>query len=125
MTHCMRHYEEPVMANCRSCARPFCNRCLVFPFGDDKPPMCVSCALGASGVRNSNKVPMVAAPREKVTWAERSQARSTKRALKRSAKKGSQPILGEERDSRVPVPKNLATPASWFKKDANDQAEVG
>ncbi len=55
MDHCIRHYEEPYVAHCRVCNRPFCNRCLVFAFGADKPPYCVGCALTASGVRNNSK----------------------------------------------------------------------
>ena len=54
VNHCMRHYEEPVMAYCRTCRNPFCNRCLVYSYGPTKPPYCVGCALFASGVRNGN-----------------------------------------------------------------------
>lgn len=54
MNHCLRHYEEPTAAVCRSCKGPFCTRCLVFSFGPKKPPYCVGCALIASGVRNGN-----------------------------------------------------------------------
>jgi hypothetical protein len=52
VNHCIRHFEEPVAGVCRTCQRPFCDRCLVFSFGPKKPPYCVSCALNASGVRN-------------------------------------------------------------------------
>ncbi len=61
VNHCMRHYEEPVVAHCRTCARPYCSRCLVYSFGPDKPPFCVGCALNASGVRNKNKPVVVTA----------------------------------------------------------------
>jgi hypothetical protein len=52
VNHCIRHFEEPVAGVCRTCQRPFCDRCLVFSFGPRKPPYCVACALNASGVRN-------------------------------------------------------------------------
>ena len=63
--HCMRHFEEPYVAHCRTCNRPFCGRCLVFAFGPDKPPYCIGCALNASGVRNKGvkAVPAAAAPK--------------------------------------------------------------
>ena len=35
----------------------FCADCLVYSFGPNKPPYCVSCALGASGVRANAAVP--------------------------------------------------------------------
>lgn len=54
MNHCLRHYEEPTAAVCRSCQGPFCTRCLVFSYGPKKPPYCVGCALIASGVRNGS-----------------------------------------------------------------------
>lgn len=54
MNHCLRHFEEPTAAVCRSCEGPFCTRCLVFSFGPKKPPYCVGCALIASGVRNGS-----------------------------------------------------------------------
>ncbi len=116
MTHCMRHYEEPVMGYCKDCGRPFCNRCLVFPFGDDKPPYCIACAIANSGVRNSGKKYVVAQAAPRQSWAERSQARSTKRALKKASRQ-QQPILaGDDRSSTVPVPKGLPTPASRFRR---------
>jgi len=54
VNHCLRHYEEPLMAYCRTCRNPFCSRCLVFSYGPNKPPYCVGCALFASGIRNGN-----------------------------------------------------------------------
>jgi hypothetical protein len=120
----MRHYEEPVMGYCKTCCRPFCNRCLVFPFGDDKPPYCVSCAIAASGVRNANKRVAIAQPAQRTTWSERSQARSTKRALKK-AERQQKPILGDDpRSTTVPVPKGLPTPASRFRRQKADATSV-
>ena len=67
VNHCMRHYEEPLMAYCRTCRNPFCNRCLVYAYGPTKPPYCVGCALFASGVRNGNN--RVPAPPATITEA--------------------------------------------------------
>ena len=123
MTHCMRHYEEPVVAHCRTCDRPYCSRCLVYSFGPDKPPFCVGCALNASGVRNKAKPVAVAAhdaaPERRAERAQRraekAEARSSARALKRAAKRGEvAPAVEVPRTSNVPVPKGLTTPSSRF-----------
>lgn len=124
MTHCMRHYEEPVVAHCRTCAKPYCSRCLVYSFGPDKPPFCVGCALNASGVRNKNKPIPVAAqaapgPDRKVVRAQRkaekADAKASARAMRRAAKQGqASPAVDAPRTSNVPVPKGLPTPAARF-----------
>ena len=129
MTHCMRHYEEPVVAHCRTCARPYCSRCLVYSFGPDKPPFCVGCALNASGVRNKNK-PVVAMAEAAPTVdrraeraqrrAEKAEAKATLRAMKRAAKDGNAAAddAAAPRTSNVPVPKGLTTPSSRFSAPA-------
>lgn len=38
---------------CRHCSAWYCNECLVFSFGPNKPPFCIACALAASGVRSN------------------------------------------------------------------------
>ncbi len=131
MTHCMRHFEEPVVAHCRTCNRPFCGRCLVFAFGPDKPPYCVGCALTASGVRNNSKTIVAVAPQPSGAErrleraqrkAEKAQAKATQRELKRQAKQGNfppeEPVI---RTSNVPVPKGLPTPSSRFASHAPEQ----
>ncbi|MCU1369944.1 MAG: hypothetical protein JWO77_1138 [Ilumatobacteraceae bacterium] len=126
MTHCMRHYEEPEVARCRTCARPYCSRCLVYSFGPDKPPFCVGCALNASGVRNKNKpvpvgvaaeAPSVDRRAEKAQRrAEKADAKASARAMKRAAKNGEAVPASPEgpRTSNVPVPKGLPVPSSRF-----------
>lgn len=37
---------------CSECGHHFCRECVVFPFGDDRPGLCISCALERGGVRN-------------------------------------------------------------------------
>jgi hypothetical protein len=125
VSHCMRHYEEPVVAHCRTCARPYCSRCLVYSFGPDKPPFCVGCALNASGVRNKNKpIVVVAAPEPTVDRrveraqrrAEKAEAKSREKALKRAAKRGEAgpDEVEAPRTSNVPVPRGLPMPSSRF-----------
>ncbi|MGN6694121.1 MAG: B-box zinc finger protein [Aquihabitans sp.] len=120
----MRHYEEPVVAYCRTCTRPYCSRCLVYSFGPDKPPFCVGCALNASGVRNKNKPIPVAAqtapgPDRRAERAQRkaekAEAKAHARAMKRAAKQGQVAEAVEApRTSNVPVPKGLPTPSARF-----------
>ena len=38
---------------CRHCGGWYCNECLVFSFGPNKPPYCIACALAAAGVRSN------------------------------------------------------------------------
>src|SRR6478735_5925300 len=48
---CYKHGFEASQDACRHCGLYFCAECLVYSFGANKPPYCISCALGASGVR--------------------------------------------------------------------------
>lgn len=50
-TRCFNHTFESAENLCRMCGHGFCNECLVYAFGNDKPPFCLSCALAAAGVR--------------------------------------------------------------------------
>ncbi len=51
--HCTEHEHRPATGVCRSCQAEFCGDCLVFSFGDLRPPYCIDCALVASGVRTA------------------------------------------------------------------------
>ena len=52
-TQCDKHLFEDATGMCRTCRRPFCADCLVYAHGPDKAPLCVPCALQASGVRSA------------------------------------------------------------------------
>lgn len=61
---CVKHSHEIAESVCRSCLQAFCHTCLIYPFGADQPPLCISCALAASGVRKRGAPPKgVAMPR--------------------------------------------------------------
>ena len=68
---CSKHQFDPASDFCAQCAGPFCARCLVYPFGERRPPMCIPCALVASGVRHGK--------RPKATWKERREQRKAAR----------------------------------------------
>lgn len=88
MNHCIRHFEEPIASYCRSCERPFCRRCLVFPFGPDKPGYCVGCALAEAGVRQSARGQNLSAPPadRKVIKAQRKAERDAQKQERRLAR---------------------------------------
>lgn len=49
---CMKHTANLSAGDCSQCGDGFCDECLVFPFGERRPPMCIACALTFSGVRH-------------------------------------------------------------------------
>ncbi|MEZ5183070.1 MAG: B-box zinc finger protein [Acidimicrobiales bacterium] len=127
--HCMRHFEEPYVAHCRTCNRPFCGRCLVFAFGPDKPPYCIGCALTASGVRNKTIKPVAAAA---ATPTDRREERNRKREEKRLAKAEARaakaaikalapPMADAARSSNVPAPQHMTMPTSRYSPQGADQ----
>jgi len=61
---CAKHQFEPAEDVCRTCGWDFCGECLVYAFGADKPPYCLSCALAASGVRSGAANPQIRTKRE-------------------------------------------------------------
>jgi hypothetical protein len=61
---CARHQFEAAEDVCRTCGHDFCSECLVYAFGANKAPYCLSCALAASGVRSTSTVRPVRSRRE-------------------------------------------------------------
>ncbi|MFV0317047.1 MAG: hypothetical protein ACK5O2_08810 [Microthrixaceae bacterium] len=49
---------------CGRCGHDFCSDCVVYPFGESKAPLCVSCALEAGGVSRQHTGRPRLAPRE-------------------------------------------------------------
>jgi len=61
---CAKHQFEAAEDVCRTCGWDFFGECLVYAFGADKPPYCLSCALAASGVRSGAGNPQLRTKRE-------------------------------------------------------------
>jgi hypothetical protein len=61
---CAQHQFEMSVDMCRTCGHDFCGECLVYSFGADQAPFCVSCALSAAGVRSSGTRPPARPKRE-------------------------------------------------------------
>jgi hypothetical protein len=51
---CTNHSFEVADRLCGECGRPYCHLCLVSPFRN-RPPLCLPCAVAASGVRKGAK----------------------------------------------------------------------
>ena len=50
---CERHNFERAADVCGRCGLEFCSECVVYSFGQHKPPFCIPCATVASGVRSA------------------------------------------------------------------------
>jgi len=48
---CVKHPMTVGEYVCGECGHQFCPECVVFPFGNKKPPFCIACALERGGVR--------------------------------------------------------------------------
>jgi len=53
MESCEKHSYERGVALCGRCGAAWCESCLVYAFGPNKPPYCKPCAMFAAGVRTS------------------------------------------------------------------------
>ena len=112
---CERHGFELAVDTCRNCANSFCAECVVYSFGRNEQPFCVSCALAAAGVRsNAARTPTLSRKDMK------RQAKERKKMLKdRKAAKTVQPV---EIDWSIPV--DDPTAASEFEW-ADEPAAAG
>lgn len=50
---CVKHPMTIGENVCAGCGHTFCRECIVFPFGTDRPGLCIGCALERGGVRAS------------------------------------------------------------------------
>jgi hypothetical protein len=100
---CYRHGFEASQDACRNCGLFFCAECLVYSFGPNKPPYCISCALGAAGVRANAGVKTNVSRREI-----RKMAKERKKALK--AQKGATAPIEVEIDITAPAPARVSVP---------------
>jgi hypothetical protein len=83
--HCTKHSHETAVASCRRCALDWCATCVVYTYGIERPPYCLSCALVAAGVRAHGAFP--AATRRQLS-AKRKAAKRAAREAARAAKTG-------------------------------------
>ncbi len=93
---CLKHSFEVAESCCRNCGNDFCNECLVYAFGPNKHPYCVSCALAAAGVRAN------AANRPAYSKREMRRRQKEQRKLERQQKTATKAVASAEIDWSVP-----------------------
>jgi hypothetical protein len=93
MSSCTKHQSEHAVGSCRRCADEWCTACLVYTYGPDKPPYCVSCAMVAAGVRTSGARPAVTRRQLKA------QAKAQRKAEKLAAKAATNGPSGDDQGS--------------------------
>lgn len=74
-THCERHYFDRAIDVCGWCGAGHCKDCLVYPFGRNKLPYCMSCAVEAAGLRPGSTGRPPSRRRRKELEAQRQQLR--------------------------------------------------
>lgn len=55
MACCTKHPFDQAAAQCRDCGGGFCEECLVYVNGPNKPPRCIHCTMVAAGLRRRSK----------------------------------------------------------------------
>ena len=111
---CAKHQFEGADNFCRQCGHPFCVRCLVYPFGERKPPYCIPCALVASGVRSGGRK----APR-----ASRKERRAQKKAAMQAVAPTATTLLDDPGPAGGAGPEPVAAPmveADWSQPLSGD-----
>jgi hypothetical protein len=102
MDSCGKHPHEPGSAICRRCGGAWCKDCLVYAFGDKKPPFCMSCAMVAGGVRTAGARP--AMPRREIKALQKA-AKAEAKAAAKAAKES------EPEEAHVAAAVEVAPPA--------------
>jgi hypothetical protein len=64
LDRCMTHPFERCHRLCGQCGNPYCENCLVSPFGPKKAPLCLQCAVSAAGLRKAAALPPTRTKRE-------------------------------------------------------------
>lgn len=106
---CEKHGFEFADAMCRRCGHWFCSTCLVYAFGENKPPYCVSCAILAAGVRsNAGHIPRTSGREIK---RQLKAQRKAERAAAKAARRG-HPVVGED-ESSIDTSRFDAEVAAW------------
>jgi hypothetical protein len=100
MESCAKHPHEKGVAICRRCGGAWCSDCLIYSFGERKPPFCMSCAMVAGGVRTSGTMAamprsMVRARMKAIKVEAKLQAKATRAAEAQAAAEEAEPKVQE------------------------------
>src|SRR5687768_6688298 len=115
MDSCAKHPHEAGVAICRRCGDAWCKDCLVYAFGDKKPPFCMGCAMVAGGVRTAGARP--AMPRRELKAlqkAVKAEAKGAAKAAAKAAKEAPEPAReAEQAVAAVEAAPPAAASSGW------------
>jgi hypothetical protein len=114
--HCTKHSHETAVASCRRCALDWCATCVVYTYGIEKPPYCLSCALVAAGVRTHGTHGALPAATRRQLSAKRKAAKRAAREAARAAKAGAVTIAATATAGDWNTP--------WWEAAERDMAKV-
>jgi hypothetical protein len=106
MDSCGKHPHEAGKAICRRCGGAWCSDCLVYAFGEKKPPFCMGCAMVAGGVRTSGGRP--AMPKRELKALQK----AAKAEAKAAAKAAKEAPAKEPEESHVAASIEVAPPTA-------------
>jgi hypothetical protein len=86
---CERHLFDRAIDRCGRCGLEFCHTCVIYPFGNRKPPFCLPCAVEAAGVRSG-------------AGSGRALSRRERKQLERERRDGD--LVGARGATRMPTP---------------------
>jgi len=125
---CAKHQFNLAIDVCRTCGDDFCGECLIYPFGPDKIPFCLDCALAASGVRSATgRSPRLSKKHIKArhdAWLEQRQVIDEPEPAQQQSvadeldRVFSEPFL-------VEADANEGDPFDWIEDPNNDQGDHG
>lgn len=104
-TACVKHPMTVGDQICSGCGHTFCRECIVFPFGEKKPGLCIGCALERGGVRS-----------RATTWPRlpRKSIKERLRTARNDADEGDDPTRDHTDDTD---PADGDTPGPWLGDD--------
>jgi hypothetical protein len=102
---------------CKECGREYCHECLVYPFGQKKPPLCHQCAIAKAGIRKHAARSKVASRRDlKRMEKERKRAAKVKREPEPAVEVKTMdigPALRDDLDDEVVAPPPPPEAIDW------------
>ncbi len=110
-TSCAKHPHEKGVAICRRCGGSWCNDCLVWAFGEKKPPFCMGCAMVAGGVRTAGARP--AMPKRELKALQKAAKAEAKAAAKAAKEAAKAPEEEHVAAAREVAPPQVAAGSDW------------
>lgn len=99
---CERHLFDRAIDRCGRCGLEFCHTCVIYPFGNSKPPFCLPCAVEAAGVRSG-------------AGSGRAMSRRERKQLERERREGDLVGTGSASSSRAVPTAEEAFDMDWLK----------